>query len=386
MAISPLMAALNQLCDEKGLSKDTVLEVVEAALAAAYRKDYGKPHQIIRAHLDQETGEISMKQILEVAKDVEDENSQITVKQAKKYIKYIKNKKYKKNPQVGDEIELPLPAPDQGFGRIAAQTAKQVITQKIQEAEREIILKEFEGKEGQIITGTIQQMERDNYIVNLGKANGILPRMGQVAGDNYSPSQRMKFYLEKVEQSNRGPRLLLSRSHPEFVVALFSSEVPEIPAGTVEIKGIAREAGVRSKMAVATSEKSLDPVGSCVGQRGTRVQAVLSELGDEKIDIILWNEKTEKLIENALSPAKITKVKIDKKKKEAKVMAPEDQLSLAIGKNGQNVRLASKLTGFNIDIEKTKEKGKKESKTAKGKTQEKPTKELKDKEAKSETK
>lgn len=357
MAISAFAAAINQVCDEKGLDRKTVIETIEAALAAAYRKDYGKPKQVIRAKLNEDDlSKTEMYQIYSIIgkdEEMENENYQMFLKDAKKI---------KKSTKVGDEIEIKL-TPHSDFGRIAAQTAKQVIIQRLQEAERDILFKEFKDKEGSLINATVQQVEGGDIVVNLGKINAIMPHKEQIPGENYYSGQRLKVYVVGVEESSRGPRILVSRSHPKLISELFALEVPEIASNTVEIKDSAREPGSRSKVSVIANQESLDPVGSCVGQRGIRVQAVLAEIGDEKIDIILWDKETEKYIANALSPAKVDKIKLDKKNKKATVYVPNDQLSLAIGKNGQNVRLASKLTGWSIDIEKTPEKKNKEKST-----------------------
>lgn len=355
MAISPFMAAINQICDEKNLSKETVLETIEAAVAAAYRKDYGRPSQNIKAKFDPETGQAKIWQVFDVVEEVEDENCQKTLEEAKKI-----NKKAKIDEQVEIELE-----PKSDFGRIAAQTAKQVIIQRIREAERNMLLKEFKEKEGQVLNGTVQQIEGSTVIVDLGKLNGLILPSDQVTQEKYYSGQRLKVYILSVEETSRGPRVLTSRTDANLIKGLFSTEVPEISADAVEIKAIAREAGVRTKMAVWTDQQGLDPVGSCVGQRGTRIQAVLAEIGEEKIDIILWNQDESKFIINALSPAKVEEVKLAKKEKKATVSVAEDQLSLAIGKGGQNVRLASKLTGWNLDIEAAKEQEKREEKKEK---------------------
>ena len=353
MPISPFMAAINQICDEKGLSKETVLETIEAAIAAAYRKDFGKPNQMIKAKIDPESGESNFWQVFEAVEAVEDQESQKTVKEAQKIKKKVK---------VGETVEIPLEAKTD-FGRIAAQTAKQVITQRIREAERDMLFKEFKEKENRLINGVVQQIENSNVIIDLGKINGIMPPPDQIPGEKYYSGQRLKIFLKAVEETSRGPRVLVSRADPGLVQGLFDIEVPEIAAGSVEIKGIAREAGSRSKAAVYTLQEGLDPVGSCVGQRGTRIQAVLAELFEEKIDIILYDKEERQYIKNSLSPAKVDKVTLLKKEQRAKVYVPEDQLSLAIGTGGQNVRLASKLTGWNLDIEKSPaaEEGKKEA-------------------------
>jgi len=345
MPISLFSAAINQICEEKGLDKDIVVETVEAALAAAYRKEYGHPNQVVRAKLDEKTGGVKVKQILEVVKEVEDEDVEISLKEAKK-----QNKKAK----VGDEIEIELPEKTE-FGRIAAQTAKQVIIQRIREAERKVLFDEFKDKEGTLVNGTVQQIEGNNIIINIGKTNGVMPPQEQIPNERYYIGQRLKVYVSQVEETTRGPRILVSRSDSKLIEELFKLEVPEIASERVVIRAIAREAGSRNKIAVESKEEGLDPVGSCVGQRGNRVQSVLAEIGDEKIDIILWDKKVSKFIENALSPAKIKLVKIKEKDKKATVEVEKEQLSLAIGKNGQNVRLASKLSGYGIDIVEAKE-------------------------------
>jgi len=345
---SKFLQAINLIAEEKGLSKEKVIQTVEAALAAAYRKDYGNKEQNIKVVLDQITGGMDIYLLKEVVEEVENEESQMTEKEAQKYNKGVK---------VGDTIEIECPAPA-GFGRIAAQTAKQVIIQRIREAEREVVFEEYEGKEGQLVNGVIQRLEGRNVILDIGKTNGIIFPSGQVEGERYRIGQRMKVLIEKVEQTSRGPQVVVSRSDAKLIEKLFELEVPEISASTVEIKSIAREAGSRTKIAILSAREGVDPVGSCVGQRGTRVQAVMAELADEKIDCILWDQDPINFIVNALSPAKVTKVGIDEKSKEAKIFVPADQLSLAIGKNGQNVRLAVKLTGWKIDVEPEEEEKK----------------------------
>lgn len=368
MSISPFMAAINQICDEKSLSKDTVLETIEAAVSAAYRKDYGKPSQNIKAKFDPESGAIKVWQVFDVVEEVEDDQNQKTLAEAKKI---------KKGAKLEDQIEIEL-APHSEFGRIAAQTAKQVIIQRIREAEREMLYKEFKEKENQIINGTVQQIEGSTVVIDLGKLNGLMLSSEQIPQEKYYSGQRLKFYILGVEETGRGPQVLVSRAHPNLIRGLFELEVPEISAGTVVIKDVAREAGSRSKVAVYTIEEGLDPIGSCVGQRGTRIQAVLAEIGDEKIDIILYDENETQYIINALSPAKVEKVTLDKKEKKATVEVAEDQLSLAIGKGGQNVRLASKLNARSINIEKFTPKKIKEDKleeeTPKEEQKEKPKK------------
>jgi len=345
MAISPFAAAINQLADERGLPKEIIFEAVESAVAAAYRKDYGHPDQDIVAKLNPESGEFSVRQLFTVVEEPENVHAELTVDQAQEL---------KKGAKLADIIEVQL-EPHQDFGRIAAQTAKQVISQRLREAEKEILYAEYKEKQGQLINGYVQQIEGPNVILNIGKLNGLMIASDQIPNQAYFPGQRLKVLVYNVEETPRGPRVLVTRSSGEFIAKLFELEVPEIASGSVTVKAIAREAGTRTKMAVASTQPGLDPVGSCVGQRGTRVQAVLSEIGEEKIDIFLWQEAIEQLIGNALAPAKIEKITLRKKEQSAAVVVPEDQLSLAIGKNGQNVRLASKLSGWEIDIVKTGE-------------------------------
>lgn len=338
------MQAIEELCEEKGLDKETVISTVEAALAAAYRKDYGKPKQVIRAKMDSKTGEAEMFKVTTVVLDEEFENDEAE-------ISLSDAQKIKKDYKVGDEIIEALPK-EETFGRIAAQTAKQVIIQRIREAERDMVFSEFKDREGTVANGSVAQIEGKNVIVSLGKANAIMFPSDQIRDERYYVGQRMKVFIKEVAQTSRGPQILVSRSDEGLIKGLFELEVPEIANATVEIKSIAREAGSRTKMAVIANDENIDPIGSCVGQRGTRVQSVLAEIGDEKIDIVLWDEDVEQFIINALSPAKCEKIVISSKDSKATVFVAEDSLSLAIGKNGQNVRLASKLTGWGIDIEK----------------------------------
>lgn len=332
--------ALDQIAEEKKISKEAIIEATEAALAAAYRKDYGKPTQIVRCKIDPVKGSMEFWMEKKVVEAVADENCEISLEDAKKEDKSIELEGFTK---------YPLPT-HEDFGRIAAQTAKQVIIQRLKEVERETLFNEFKNQEGQLVNGVVQQIEGGNVVVDLGRINGIMFPSEQITGEFYRVGQRIKVLVTRVEKSSRGPQILVSRAADDLVKYLFMIEVPEIEAGTVQIAGIAREAGVRTKMSVRALQDGVDPVGSCVGQRGTRVQAVLSELGNEKIDIVLWDENTETYITNALSPAKVEEVKLDKNNKEAIVYVNADQLSLAIGKNGQNVRLASKLTDWKIDV------------------------------------
>lgn len=368
------MQAMKQIAEEKGLSKERIIQTVEQALAAAYRKDYGNKDQTIKVILNEKTGGMQIFKVMEVVEEVENEEAQFSETEAQKE---------KKGAKVGDEIEISLPEPH-GFGRIAAQTAKQVIIQRIREAEREVVMDEYSDKEGDLINGVVQRLEGRNVIFDIGKANGIMFPSGQIEGERYRIGQRMKVLIEKVEQTSRGPQITLSRTHPQVIERLFELEVPEIGAETVEIKNVAREAGSRSKIAVASKKEGVDPVGSCVGQRGTRVQAVIAELPNEKIDCVLWDEDPVNFIVNALSPAKVTKVGTNEKEKQAKIYVPEDQLSLAIGKNGQNVRLAVKLTGWDIDVASEDEDKKPEKKKEKVEKEEKEVKKTKKKEEKAE--
>ena len=349
MQIAEFLSAIKMLSDEKGLPEEIVLEAVESALAAAYRKDFGKPGQIIKVELNSQANTMKVLQVFNVLTSEEEKTNpeaQLTLDEAKKFNKKIKE---------GETVELPL-EPKYDFGRVAAQTAKQVIIQKLREAEREVLYQEFKSKESKIVNASVQRVEGQNVIVDLGKINGIMLIQDQIPGERYYTGQKIKVYVKAVEETAKGPRIITSRSDVEFVRGLFIQEVPEIETGAIEIVNISREAGSRTKVAVKSNDVNLDPVGSVVGQRGTRVQAVLSELGGEKIDIILFDEDLETMMRNAMSPAAIDKIKFDKKNKIAKIWVPEDQLSLAIGKGGQNVRLASKLTQWEIDIVKDEAK------------------------------
>ncbi len=364
MDLKNFASAISQIAEEKGISREKVFEVIETAIAAAYKKDYGEKGQIIKAKLNPETGQADFwQEKLAVIEDMiysDEELEKIKEKgeEAKKeekvrfnpekHIMLEEAKKEDKKIKAGDYLKIPLDA-EENYGRIAAQTAKQVILQKIREAEREVVLDEYKSKEGELISGLIQRVEGRNVYVDIGKTLGIMPKEEQIRGEFYRPGQRLKFYLLKVEDSSKGPVVFLSRAYPKIVTKLFELEVPEISQGAVEIKSIAREAGSRSKVAVVSNEEGIDPIGSAVGQRGTRVMTIINELGGEKIDIIEYSDDPEEFITNALSPAKVLEVKIEEKNK-ALCIVPEDQLSLAIGKEGQNVRLAAKLTGWKIDV------------------------------------
>ena len=372
MDLKQFASALNQISEEKGISPEKVIETIEMALAAAYKKEYGEKGQIIRAKFNPKTGDVKFFQIKIVVDqsmlkpEEEDDEGSVEPSFAKasegegeegeKKIRFNEErhimidgaKKIKENAAPLDELEFALETRED-FGRIAAQTAKQVIIQRIREAEREAIWNEYKDKEGELVSGVIQRIELNNIFVDLGKTIAIFPKEEQVFSERYFSGARMKFYILAVNADAKGPGIVLSRSHPKMISRLFELEVPEIGAGTVEIKSIAREAGSRTKIAVSSNEEGIDPVGSCVGQKGTRVMAVISELGGEKIDIVEWSEDQEAYVSNAMSPAKVTGVKI-LPRRIAKVYVPENQLSLAIGKNGQNVRLAAKLTGWKIDV------------------------------------
>jgi N utilization substance protein A len=335
-----LAVAIKTIAEEKNLPEDLVQEAVEQALAAAYRKDFGDREQEVRVTMNLNTGDVDVYITKEVVSKVDDDLTQISVEDAKKI---------KSDSKLDDKVEIHEKITQ--FGRVAAQTAKQVILQKLRESERDIIMNEYEDKIGTVINGIVSRVEPRIVRVDLGKAQGIMPQSEQIQTERYYPGQRLKVFLKDVEKGFRGPQLVVSRGNKEFVEWLFKNEVPEMENGSVEIKDIAREGGVRTKIAVFSSTPGVDPVGTFVGGHGTRVNAVMSEIGDqEKIDIIVWSNDPVEYIINALSPTKVTKVNLDKNSKKAVVYVPEDQLSIAIGKNGQNVRLASKLTGFEIDI------------------------------------
>lgn len=404
MDLKSFAQAIQQIADEKGIPKEKIFETIEMALAAAYKRDYGKRGQIIRATLDTASGKVNMKQIKVVVDETmikseeeiaaeeeqyagatpreheetekaiarrearlnqEEEERMRTsrhnmidgVTQEEKKVRFNSEKhliieearEIKKDVQPGDELEFDLPHQDE-FGRIAAQTAKQVIIQRVREAEREAVFDEFKNREGEIVSGIIQRIEMRTIFVDIGRAVAVLLPEEQLPQDRYSPGQRMKFLLLVVEKNPKGPGVFLSRSHPRLLKKLFEMEVPEIASGAVEIKAIAREPGSRSKIAVKSNESGVDPVGSLVGQKGVRVSTVIQELGGEKIDVIEWSEDPKQFIAHSLSPAKVVEVIIDEHRRGALTMVPEEQLSLAIGKAGQNVRLAAKLTGWKIDV------------------------------------
>lgn len=340
MDFKQLAVAIQAIAEEKNLSEDVVAEVVEQALAAAYRRDYGERDQEVRVSMNLNTGDVTAFVTKDVVERVGDPMVEISLGDAQVHQKNIK---------VGETIELQEKIED--FGRVAAQTAKQVILQRLREAERDIIMEEYEDKIGTVINGIVARVEGRIVRIDLGKAQGIMPMSEQIQGERYYPGQRLKVFLKDVERGFRGPQLVVSRGNTAFVEWLFRNEVPEMESGAVEIKAIAREAGVRSKIAVASTVPGVDPVGTFVGGHGTRVNAVMSEVGEqEKIDIVVWDEDPVTYMKNALSPTNVSRVKLDEKTQKAVVFVPEDQLSIAIGKSGQNVRLASKLCGYEIDI------------------------------------
>ena len=414
----PFISVVEQICEEKGIAKEKVLETIEMALAAAYKKDFGQKGQNIKVRFDLETGRMKVFQVKLVVdqsmlreeteerseEEIEEREEEEEEIEGEKKVRFnpekhilveefkklpakglfnakgkLLTKEKKKKMKPGEEIAFALKV-HQEFGRIAAQTAKQVIVQRIREAEREAVYEEYKDRQGEIVSGIIQRVEGRNVFLDIGKALGILFPEEQIPRENYRMGQRLRAYVLEVQKDSRGPTIILSRAHPKIVSQLFALEVPEIASGTVVIKSIAREAGSRTKIAVTSTEERVDPIGSMIGQKGTRVQAVINELSGEKIDIIEWSEDPAKFISAALSPAKVLDVKIDKKRGQVEAVVPEDQLSLAIGINGQNVRLAAKLTGRKIDIvgqKKAEEKVSEEKPVKKEKTEKK--KSVKDK-------
>ena len=343
--LKQLTMAVRTIAEEKNLPENTVVEVIEQAIAAAWRRDNGERDQLVKAVLNTNSGEATISVGREVAEEVENDINQISLEDAQKI---------QKDAKLGDFIEEKT-AKATTFGRVAAQTAKQVVLQRLREAEREVVSAAFEDKVGEVLNGTVQRVEPRVVRVDLGNATGIIPASEQIQGEYYSAGSRVKVLLKEIERGNRGPQLILSRASTGFIKLLFASEVPEIETGAVEIKIIAREAGRRSKIAVVSNVPGVDPVGTFVGSHGTRIQAVMNEVGDqEKIDIISYNDDIQTFIKAALSPAEVQKIEIVSDKegdKRAKVFVNEDQQSIAIGRGGQNVRLASQLTGYELDIE-----------------------------------
>jgi N utilization substance protein A len=349
MDFKQLASAIRVIAEEKNLPEDQVQDIVQQALAAAWRRDYGDREQEVRVTMNLNTGEVRAYVTKEIVDKVNDDKIEISLAEAQVQ---------KKNAKVGEQIEIEQKVED--FGRVAAQTAKQVILQRLREAERETVLNEYEDKIGSIVNGVVTRVEGRLVRVELGKAQGIMPVSEQIQGERYYPGQRLKLFLKDVEKGFRGPQLIVSRGSKEFIDLLFRSEVPEMENGAVEIKEIAREAGVRSKIAVASNVPGVDPVGTFVGGHGTRINAVRDEIGNqEMIDIVVWDENKNVFVANAMKPANIATVKINEDKKKATVVVAEDQLSIAIGKAGQNVRLAGKLTGYDLDVEAEKKAGEK---------------------------
>lgn len=367
-----LTATIKQICDEKNISLESVIETIEAALAAAYRKDFGSKLQNIKVEFNLETGDSRVFDVKTVVEDVpedqldedgnpiiadevdtSDEDDDEDGKQRynpKTDIQISEAQKLDGNYELGDVIktELEIPA---DYGRMAAQTAKQVIIQKLREAERQVQFEDFKDREGEMIAGVVQRKEGNRVLVDLGNVTGLLPIEEQVRGERYYIGDRIRVLVLAVEQTTKGPSIIVSRAHPDVLRNLFEMEIPEIASGVVEIKAIAREPGSRSKVAVYTEDESIDPIGSCVGQRGSRIQTIISELGGEKVDIIEWDADSSRFLSQAISPAKADHIEINEEKKSAIIHVSPDQLSLAIGKAGQNVRLAVKLTGWDINIQ-----------------------------------
>lgn len=333
-----LLQVADVVARDKGIERDEVLEAMEQAIQKAGRSKYGHEHDI-RAHIDRSSGEITLARYLEVAEEIENEVTQLTLEQAKQR---------KEDAQLGEFLVDPLPPID--FGRIAAQTAKQVIVQKVREAERTRQYAEYKDRVGEVVNGLVKRIEFGNVIVDLGKAEAMLRRDECIPREHFNNGDRVRAYIADVREEPRGPQIFLSRTHPMFMAKLFTQEVPEIYDGIIEIKAVARDPGSRAKMAVISNDSTIDPVGPCIGMRGSRVQAVVGELQGEKIDIIQWSQEPATFIVNALAPAEVAKVVLDEEKNKIEVVVPDEQLSLAIGRRGQNVRLASQLSGWDIDI------------------------------------
>jgi len=433
--MSDLSNAIKQICEEKGLSYEAVLATIESALSAAYRKDFGKKNQNIHVEFDPETGKSKVFDIKTIVEDLPEleEGEESDIKEgSKKDLKEKESKRkektkkdtgkdtkdeektadnegeqeeeerkfnpktelqisdakiVKKTSKVGDELKIKLEIPD-AYGRMAAQTAKQVIIQRLREAEREMIFKDFKEKENEVVSGVVQRREGKIVLIDLGKTVGILPYEEMIPGEAYKPGDRIKIFVKEVGLKSKGPEIVLSRTSDEILKKVFYLEIPEISNGLIEIKVVAREAGFRSKVAVWTDSDNVDPIGSCVGQRGARIQTIIGELGGEKVDIIMYDEDPVKFITNALSPAKITGIDTNEKEKKATVKVQEDQLSLAIGKGGQNARLAAKLTGWKIDIieDKGKQAGEVKEEIKKEDKKKKEDEENKDKKGKEDKK
>lgn len=382
---SPIYQAIKQICDEKNVKPESVIETIEAALAAAYRKDFGTKNQNIKVEFNPETGDFRVFDVKTVVADElvlkyeeekkeREQRAKAGIQEGKKEEKVTKEgeeeikfnpklhlalteaKKIKADAKIGETLKTELEVPG-AFGRMAAQTAKQVIIQKLREAERDTLYQEFKEKEGEILPGIVQRREGKLVLVDLGRVTALLPPEDQIEREKYNPGSRIKFYVKEVAMTTKGPQVIVSRSHPEILRKFFTFEIPEVANGTVKIRAIAREAGSRSKVAVSTEDPNIDPIGSCIGQRGARIQTIIGELGGEKVDVIEWDDDPAKFISNALAPAKISDIELNSEEKSAVAIVKPDQLSLAIGRGGQNVRLAAKLTGWKINI---REEGKTE--------------------------
>jgi N utilization substance protein A len=380
---SPIEQAIRQICEEKGLAYESVIETVQSALAAAYRKDFGDKYHNLEAEFEPETAAVKIFDVKTVVEDITPEeleefrkreaeetaarearramgdfgppvSDDIAGEEAHKFnpktdVMLSDARILKMSTKVGDVMRTELPIPGE-FGRMAAMTAKQVITQKLREAEREIIFNEFKGVEGTVITGTVQRHEGRIILVDIGRTAGILKPEDQMTGDRYRSGDRIKVYVREVSLGPRGPQILLSRTHENLIRHLFEIEIPEIGEGLVEIKALAREAGARTKIAVSSRDSQIDPIGACIGQRGTRIQTIIAELAGEKIDVIEWSEDPKEFMRNTLAPAKALKVELIEDERVANILVAPDQLSLAIGRGGQNVRLASRMSGWKINI------------------------------------
>ena len=375
---NPIASAIKEICDKRGLPQEDVIEAVESMLASAYRKDFAESNQNIKVEFDIKNGEWNIYDVKTVVEDpTEEELNPLQAEQEAEPQELVEGEEQKPrfNPktdigitaaraslkedaEIGEEIRVKLHASAE-FGRMAAQTAKQVLIQKILESERSNLFQSFKDKEGTIILGTVQRKEEHRVLVDMGKVTAILPNMEQNPRERYYQGDRIKVYVVSVEKTSKGPEIILSRTHPGMVRSVFESEIPEISNGAIEVKGISREAGQRSKVAVHSHQETIDPIGSCIGQRGSRIQTIISELGGEKVDVILYDEDPSAYISNALSPAKVSSIALDEASNVAHVLVKDDQLSLAIGKGGQNVRLASQLTGWNIEVRGETDRGEK---------------------------
>lgn len=332
------MDALQEIVKEKGITEDVIFEALESALISSYKKNFGSSQNVL-VEIDKQTGSSLVFAVKEIVEEVEDDSLEISLEEAKEI---------NQNLELGDSVKIEITPKD--FGRIAAQTAKQVVIQRIKDAERDVIYDEFINRENEIITGMIQRISKGNVYIDLGKTEAVLPPTEQIEGEEYKPGDRLKLLILEVKKTTKGPQIILSRSHPGLVKRLFELEVPEINSGIVEIYSISREAGSRTKIAVYSKDPDVDPLGACVGFKGARVKAIVDELNDEKIDIVIWSNNIEEFLANSLSPSNVIRVIIDDKDKFALIVVPDYQLSLAIGKEGQNARLAAKLTNWKIDI------------------------------------